>query len=71
MAKLHSIVTRVHRVAALLFLLAVVPAAIASARGGGPAFLVYLPLVFLAALALTGVYQLVAPWVRRVRAKSA
>lgn len=70
MVRAHAVLVRIHRIAAILFLLAIVPAAVASARGGEPAFFVYLPLPFLGLLTLTGLYQLVVPWVRRARGRS-
>lgn len=69
MARSAAIITRIHRIAAILFLLSVVPAGWASMRGGEPAALVYLPLLFLAGLSLTGIYQLAAPWARRYQAR--
>jgi hypothetical protein len=71
MAGAARVITKVHRVGAGLFLLAILPAGYASAQGGEPAALVYLPLPFLFVLILTGTYQLVAPWVRRRRARQA
>lgn len=69
MAHATAVIHRIHRIAAMLFLLSIIPAGWASFRGGEPAALVYLPLVFLAALSLTGIYQLVLPWARRFRAR--
>lgn len=69
--RFHAAVIRVHRVAAILFLLATPLAAWASFRGGEPAAFVYLPLPFMAVLVLTGIYQLVLPWVRKARARRA
>lgn len=68
MSRVHRAIVKVHRVAAGLLLLAIVPAAYASFRGQADSPLVYLPLPFLFALILTGTYQLVAPWVRRAQA---
>ena len=68
MARLAAVITRIHRIAAIVILLAIPPAWWASARGGEPAALVYAPLAPLFVLIITGTYQLVAPWVRRVRA---
>lgn len=65
----HATIIRIHRIAAILFLLAAIPAGWASTRGGEPAVLVYLPLVFLATLTLTGIYQLVVPWMRKARSR--
>ena len=72
MGKAITVITKVHRVAAGLFLLSIVPAGLASAQagaGGEPSPWVYLPLPFLFTLILPGTYQLVAPWVRRARAR--
>jgi len=69
MSKAHLVIVRIHRVAAILFLLAIAPAWWASARGGEPAAFVYLPLPFLFVLVATGIYQLVLPWVRRARTR--
>lgn len=67
--KADVLITRIHRVSAVLFLLSIVPAGFASAKGGDPSPVVYVPLVFLLGLTLTGTYQLVMPWVRRRRAR--
>ncbi len=69
LGKADVYITRVHRVSAVLFLISTVPAGIASARGGDPSPVVYIPLVFLLGLTLTGTYQLVMPWIRRHRAR--
>ena len=70
--KLARAITKVHRVVAGLFLLSILPAMYASLVLEDPESpLVYLPLPFLFALILTGTYQLVAPWVRRARARKA
>ena len=63
-------VRRVHRVNAVLFLVSIPPAGFFSfsATGGDPSPVVYIPLVPLLGLTLTGIYQLVMPWVRRRRA---
>jgi hypothetical protein len=58
---------KIHRVSAILFLISTIPAGFASFQGGEPSPVVYIPLVFLLGLALTGCYQLVAPWLRRRR----
>ena len=71
MSQAARVVTKVHRVAAGLFLLSILPAGFASAQGGEPSALVYVPLPFLFVLILTGTYQLVAPWIRRRRARKA
>lgn len=67
MGKAARVITKVHRVAAALLLLTMVPAAYASFTGQAESPLVYLPLPFLFTLIVTGTYQLVAPWVRRAR----
>lgn len=64
---LHGFIIRAHRVNALLFLISTVPAGIASSRAGEPSVVVYLPLIFLLGLSLTGTYQLLMPWIRRYR----
>jgi hypothetical protein len=61
-------IRRVHRVSAVLFLVAIPPAGFASATGDEASPLVYIPLIPLLGLTLTGIYQLVMPWVRRRRA---
>lgn len=62
---------RAHRVIAGLFLLAVPPAGYASLAATGAAVspAVYLPLLPLFGLMLTGGYLLVRPWVDRLRAR--
>lgn len=67
MSKADRVVTKVHRIAAGLFLLSIGPAGYASFTGDVGSPLVYLPLPFLFALILTGTYQLVTPWIRRRR----
>jgi len=70
----EPLLRRAHRVVAVLFLLTLPPAFFASARGGDPADpspLVYLPLLPLLLLTLTGLYLLVRPWVLRARARRA
>jgi len=69
MGKADRIITKAHRVSAGLFLLAMIPAGYASFKRDTASLLVYLPLPFLFALILTGISQLVAPWIRRVRRK--
>lgn len=71
MAKADRIITKIHRVAAGLFLLAILPAGYASFQGEAESPLVYAPLPFLFVLILTGTYQLVRPWVRRLQARRA
>lgn len=69
-----AILRRTHRIVAILFFLTVPAAAYASMQGGDPADaspLVYLPLLPLGFLSLTGLYLLVSPWVRRARARKA
>lgn len=67
MGKAHRVLVKIHRIAAGLLLLAMVPAAYVSFQGDAESALVYAPLPFLFVLILTGTYQLVAPWVRRAR----
>ena len=70
MSKAHRIITKVHRVAAGLFLLSILPAGYASFQGDTESPLVYLPLPFLFALILTGTWQLMRPWVLKRRAQA-
>jgi hypothetical protein len=67
---LEAIIRRVHRISAILFLLAVFPAGYFSVTGNpaSPSPVVYIPLIFLLGLSLTGIYQLVKPWIRQLRA---
>ena len=71
MSKFDRANTKVHRVCAGGLLLTMVPAGYASFKGDTESAFVYLPLVFLFPLILTGTYQLVAPWVRRARSRRA
>ena len=66
-----SALRKIHRVSAILFLVSTIPAGFASAQGGEPSPVVYIPLVLLLGLALTGIYQLVVPWLRRRRLSKA
>jgi hypothetical protein len=68
----EAFVRRVHRLSAVFFLLSIPPAGYASFTGtdpSNPSPLVYIPLFPLLFLALTGIYQLVLPWVRGRRAR--
>lgn len=65
MGKAASVIVKIHRISAGLFLLSMIPAGYASFTGDAASPLVYLPLPFLFALILTGAYQLVVPWIRR------
>lgn len=65
----HTVLRRSHRVIAVLFLLSVPPAALASNTAGDPSAVVYLPLFPLLGLTITGTYLLLRPWVRRLRAR--
>lgn len=67
---LHPGLRRTHRVVSVLFLLTIPPAAVASftATAGEPSPVVYLPLLPLFGLIITGTYLLLRPWVRRLRA---
>jgi hypothetical protein len=67
--KADRIITKAHRVSAGLFLLSMIPAGYASFKGDTASPLIYLPLPFLFALILTGIYQLVMPWIRRRQAR--
>lgn len=71
MSRVDRVITKVHRVAAGLFLLAMLPAGYASFQGNAESPLVYAPLPFLFVLILTGTYQLVRPWIRRLQARRA
>ena len=66
--KADRVITKIHRVSAGLFLLSMIPASYASFKGETASPLVYLPLPFLFVLIVTGVYQLVMPWICRRRA---
>jgi hypothetical protein len=65
--KADVVLRRAHRVIAILFLLAIPPAAYVSFKGIATSPLVYLPLFPLFALTLTGTYLLIEPWIRRWR----
>ncbi len=69
MGNTHAVIIKIHRIAAGLFLLLIAPAAYASATEdpASPSPLVYLPLLPLLVLTVTGAYQLVRPWIRRGR----
>ena len=67
--KAERVVNKIHRVCAVGLLLAMVPAGYVSFRGDETSPFVYLPLLFLFPLILTGTYQLVLPWVRKARAR--
>jgi hypothetical protein len=69
MGKVHRVITKIHRVCAGGLLLSMVPAAYVSFQGDKASFFVYLPLLFLFPLIITGTYQLVLPWVRKARAR--
>ena len=69
MSKTHRIITKIHRICAGGLLLTMLPAAYVSFKGDPESPFVYLPLLFLFPLILTGTYQLVLPWVRRMRAR--
>ena len=73
MSKVQAVINKVHRVCAGFLLLSMVPAAYASFTGdrAHPSFWVYLPLLFLFPLIITGTYQLVLPWVRKYRSRRA
>jgi hypothetical protein len=70
---LGSIVRKAHRIFALLFLLTIPPAAYFSLTGdpNTPSPFVYLPLFPLLFLTLGGIYLLVSPWIRTLRARRA
>lgn len=65
--KFNAILRKGHRIGAGLFLLAMIPAGIASAQGNIESPWIYAPLPFLFALTLSGTYMLVSPWVRKMR----
>ena len=69
--KINSIIRRLHRVIAVLFLLFVPPAAYFSmtATGTEVSPVVYLPLFPLFGLMLTGSYLLANPWFHRLRGR--
>lgn len=69
--KAAVVITRVHRASAVLFLVSIPPAWYFSMKGDplAPSPVVYLPLLPLLGLTVTGIYQLVAPWIRRYRAR--
>ena len=70
MGKFARVITKVHRVCAGLLLLSMAPAAYAAlVLKDAEHPLVTLPLLFLFPLILTGTYQLVAPWVRKAKAR--
>ncbi|WP_423747548.1 hypothetical protein V5735_23600 (plasmid) [Haladaptatus sp. SPP-AMP-3] len=67
----HFFLRRAHRVIAVLFLLSIPPAGYFSfsAAGGEVSPVVYLPLLPLLGLILTGGYLLIDPWVKRFQAR--
>lgn len=69
--RVASFIQRTHRVCAVLFLVTIPPAAYFSFAGdpASPSPFVYAPLFPLLVLTLTGTYQLVRPWVARMRAR--
>ncbi|HUR25792.1 MAG TPA: hypothetical protein VM327_07255 [Candidatus Thermoplasmatota archaeon] len=69
MSTAHRIITKIHRICAGLLLLTMIPAAYVSFQGDKESVFVYLPLLFLFPLIVTGTYQLVLPWVRKARAR--
>ena len=70
MSKAHRIITKIHRVCAGLLLLSMVPASYVSLVVKDAEHpLVYLPLLFLFPLIITGTYQLVQPWIRKARSR--
>lgn len=62
---------RVHRIMAVLFLLAIPPATYFSFTGdpASPHPAVYLPLFPLAFMTITGTWMLVRPWIKSGRAR--
>lgn len=66
--KLDTTLRRAHRVVAVGFLLSIPPAAYYSIRGDASSPFVYIPLVFLLGLTISGTYMLVKPWMRKRRA---
>ena len=71
LSKTHRVITKIHRICAGGLLLTMIPAAYVSFQGDQASVFVYLPLLFLFPLIITGTYQLVLPWVRRYRARRA
>ncbi len=71
MSDVHPVIRKIHRIGAGLFLLSIIPAAIVSFQGDKTSPWVYAPLPFLFVLIITGTYQLVKPWIVRMRAKRA
>lgn len=72
MATYEAVNRKIHRIAAGLLLLTMIPAGYVSFKGADPANpspLVYLPLLPLFVLIITGTYQLVMPWIRKRRAR--
>ena len=69
MSKTHAVIVKIHRICAGLLLLSMVPAAIVSFQGDKTSVFVYLPLLFLFPLIITGTYQLALPWVRKYKAR--
>lgn len=67
----ETFLRKAHRIVAIGFLLSIPPAAYYSIRGDASSPFVYLPLVWLLGLTVSGVYMLVKPWVRSWRARSA
>ena len=62
---------RVHRILAVLFLLAIPPAGYFSFTGdpASPHPVVYVPLFPLALMTITGTWMLVRPWIKSWRAR--
>ena len=69
LSKTERIINKIHRICAGGLLLTMVPAGYVSFKGDQTSPFVYLPLLFLFPLIITGTYQLVLPWVRRMRAR--
>jgi hypothetical protein len=68
-SKTQHVINKIHRVCAGGLLLTMIPAAYVSFQGDATSPFVYLPLLFLFPLIITGTYQLVLPWVRKARAR--
>jgi hypothetical protein len=71
MSKTQRVINKIHRICAGGLLLTMIPAGYVSFKGDQTSPFVYLPLLFLFPLIITGTYQLFLPWVRRMRARRA
>ena len=70
MGKVHHVITKIHRICAGGLLLSMIPASwFALVVKDQESFFIYLPLLFLFPLIITGTYQLVLPWIHKRRAR--